>query len=575
MPDTGVPPASSPFETIKALSRGLRGDIAADLASPSPEVSETTYGLLKFHGAYEQYDRDTATGRKQAGLEKEYSFMARVRIPAGRLTGAQYLALDRLADEVGNGTLRITTRQAIQFHSIAKGNLLPLVAAIDRAALTTLGACGDVVRNVATTPAPVRDAIHARLEHEAQRLSAALLPRTRAHREIFVDGEPLTPAEEPEPLYGRTYLPRKFKIGLAHPDDNTVDVLTNDCGLIGVWEGQVLQGWIVCLGGGLGMTHTRVDTYPRLATPIALVGPDHALEAAEAAVRLHRDFGGRADRKRARLKYVLDDMGVDAARTAYLERLTIPSWPAPALPRLRVPDPMGWHEQDDGKSWLGLPVWSGRIADHDGMRLRTALHEAVDRFGLDPVLCSTQDILLTNVDPAHRAPLERLLRDHGVPFAADRPAVERWAMACPALPTCGLALAEAERVSPSMVGAIHAALVRHGLGDERMSVRITGCPNGCTRPYAGDIGVVGRTPGHYALFVGGDFEGTRLNWKLRERVAEADVASALEPLFAAFAIERCEGEGFGDYCNRIGPVQADAVLTAAGIGDIQVRRTPG
>ena len=573
MPDMTSLPGLSPFEATKVASRGLRGEIAADLVSPASEVSEATYGLLKFHGAYEQHDRDTATQRKQAGLEKEYSFMARVRIPAGRLTAAQYLTLDGLADEVGNGTLRITTRQAIQFHSVQKGNLIPLVAAIDRAKLTTLGACGDVVRNVAASPAPIRDAIHARLEHEAHRLSAALLPRTGAHREIFVDGEPLEPAPaEAEPLYGQTYLPRKFKIGLAHPDDNTIDVLTNDCGLIGMWEGQELRGWIVCLGGGLGMTHNRADTYPRLATPVALVGPDHALEAAEAAVRLHRDFGGRADRKRARLKYVLDDIGLEAARAAFLDRLTVAAWPAPALPKLRVPDPMGWHAQGDGDMWLGLPVPSGRIADHTGVELRTALREVVDRFGSDPVLCSTQDILLTNIDPGNRDAIERLLRSRGVAFAADRPPVERWAMACPALPTCGLALAEAERISPAMMGAIHAALVRHGLGDERLSVRITGCPNGCTRPYAGDIGVVGRTPGHYALFVGGDFEGTRLNWKVRERLPEADVARALEPLFGAFAGSRNVGEGFGDFCNRIGPAQADAILTEAGIGDIQTRR---
>lgn len=570
MPDTLTPPKLSSFETTKADSRGLRGDIAADLAAPAPEVSEATYGLLKFHGAYEQHDRDTATERKQAKLSKEFSFMARVRIPAGRLTGAQWLALDALADTVGNGTLRITSRQALQFHQVAKGNLSTLVAAIDRAELTTLGACGDVVRNVTTSPAPVRDAIHARLEWEAQRLSAALLPRTGAHREIFVDGEPLAPEApvEEEPLYGRTYLPRKFKIGLAHPDDNTVDVLTNDCGLIGVWEGQELRGWIVCLGGGLGMTHNRADTYPRLATPVALVGPDDALAAAAAAVRMHRDLGGRADRRRARLKYVMDDLGPDAARAAFLERLTVEAKPAPPLPKLTVPDPMGWHEQGDGLLWFGLPVPSGRI----GGALRTAVREAVERFGIDPVLCSTQDILLTNVQPDDRGALEQLLRGHGVAFASDRPPVERWAMACPALPTCGLALAEAERISPSMVGAIHAALVRYGLGEERMAVRITGCPNGCTRPYAGDIGVVGRTPGHYALFVGGDFEGTRLNWKVRERLPEVDVPRALEPLFAAFATGRTSGEGFGDFCERIGPAQADALLLAAGIPDAAPRR---
>ena len=557
----------SGVEILKRDSRGLRGDIVADLASSAPEVSEGTYNLLKFHGSYEQHDRDTATARKQAGLAKEFSFMARVKMPAGQLTGAQWLALDRLADEAADGTLRITTRQAIQFHHVGKGDLRALIGAVERAALTTYGACGDVVRNVITTPAPMRDAIHARLQHEAHTLSAALLPRSRSHYEIFVDGEAL-PQDAPEradPIYGATYLPRKFKIGLAHPSDNTVDVLANDLGLIGVWEGERLQGWIVALGGGLGMTHGRADTYPRLATAVAFVGPDDTMAAALAAIRMHRDLGDRGDRRRARLKYVMDDLGPEGARAAFAERFegtTLTD--APSMPALQVPDLLGWHEQGDGRLWLGIPVPSGRVADRGNARLRTALRELVTRYGAEPALSPAQDILLGNLRPADVGAVEAMLRAHGVALVEDKTPVERWSLACPALPTCGLALSEAERVQDTLIGAIHAAMVRYGLGDEKLAIRITGCPNGCARPYVGDIGIVGRMPGHYALFVGGDFEGTRLNWKLRERLKEADVAPALEPLFAAFAAGRQDGEGFGNFCERVGQPALDAMLADAG-----------
>lgn len=568
MPDgVSVPPRVSGVEVLKRESRGLRGEIVSDLASPAPEVSEGTYNLLKFHGSYEQHDRDTATARKQAGLAKDFSFMARVKLPGGQLTAAQWLALDALADEAGDGTLRITTRQAIQFHRVGKYNLTALIGAVERAAMTTYGACGDVVRNVITTPAPVRDAVHARLQEEAHKLALALLPRSQAHYEIFVGGEalPSTAPAEADPLYGAAYLPRKFKIGLAHPADNTMDVLGNDLGLVGLWEGGELRGWIVALGGGLGMTHGRADTYPRLATAVALVGPDDTLAASLAAVRMHRDLGDRADRRRARLKYVMDDLGPEATFAAFAERFEgARIEKAPPLPKLVVPDLLGWHEQGDGKLWLGLPVPSGRVADRGDVRLRTALREVVTRYGTDPVLTPTQDILLSNLRAEDRGAVEALLRGHGVAFAEDRAPVARWSLACPALPTCGLALSEAERVQDGMVGAIHAALARHGLGDEKLAVRITGCPNGCARPYVGDIGIVGRMPGRYALFVGGDFEGTRLNWKLRERVDEADVAATLEPLFAAFAAGRRAGEGFGDFCERLGLPTLDALLTEAG-----------
>ncbi len=550
-----MPPAPAPsgVERLKEASRFLRGEIAAELAAPGREVSEDAYNLLKFHGTYEQHDRDTATERKQRGEEKEFSFMVRVRMTGGMLTAGQYLALDALADRYGNGTLRITTREGVQFHGVIKQDLKASIAAINQTLLTTQAACGDVVRNVTATPAPRRDAVHARIRADAAMLSAALLPASRAYHELFLDEAAQAElGTEPEPLYGPTYLPRKFKIGIAAPEDNSIDVLTNDLGIVALFEGERLVGYNFALGGGLGMTHNRKDTYPRLATPLCFVGPDDLRRGVEAVIALQRDFGDRSDRRRARLKYLLDERGLDWAKATLEGYFGAPLAPPRPQPSFEIPEILGWHAQGDGKFWLGVPVPSGRIEDRGDCRLRSALRAAVARFGADPVLTGQQDILLTNLAPADRGPVEALLRDHGVVLAETLTPLARWSLACPALPTCGLALAEAERVHRPIVAAIEAALARVGLAGERISLRLTGCPNGCARPYAGDIGIVGRMPGHYALYVGGDFAGTRLSFKLHDKIAEADLAPALAPLFAAFAEQRCDDEGFGDFCTRLG-----------------------
>src|SRR5215471_12747707 len=449
-------------EAVKQQSRQLRGHIARDLADTTAPFDKEGYSLLKFHGVYQGYDRDSATELKQRGESKVWQFMVRVRIPGGRLKADQYLALDALAGRHANGSLRITTRQSIQFHGVVKAGLKAAIAEVNAALLTTLAACGDVVRTVTTVPAPIRDNIHHRLEADARRLSTHLLPRTRGYHEIWVEGAPWHEGdgavEEPDPLYGERYLPRKFKIGLGTPEDNTIDVLTNDLAIVALFEGEHLTGYNFLLGGGHGMTHNNPKTYPRLATPVAFIEPEDLLEAAAAAVRLHRDHSDRGNRRHARLKYVIAENGEAWARERLSEYLGKPLEPCHEMPPFTVPDHLGWHEQGDGKLYLGIPIASGRIVDGAGARLRTVLRDIVERYRCNPILMPSQDIILSDIDPAHRETITELLQAQGVQFAEDLLPVERWALACPALPSCGLALTEAERVQGDIVAAIAARL---------------------------------------------------------------------------------------------------------------------
>src|SRR6516225_3375046 len=541
-------------EAVKQQSRQLRGHLTRDLADASAPFDKEGYALLKFHGVYQGYDRDSATELKQRGESKRWQFMVRVRIPGGRLTSGQYLGLDEIAERWADGSLRITTRQSIQFHGVVKSGLKTAIAEVNSALLTTLAACGDVVRTVTTVPAPIRDPVHDRLEADARRLSTYLLPQTGAYHEIWVDGEKWQEeaAEQPDPLYGERYLPRKFKIGIAIPEDNTIDVLTNDLAIVPMYDGDRLAGYDFLLGGGHGMTHNNPKTYPRLATPVAFVAPEDLLEAAAAVVRLHRDHGDRGNRRHARLKYVIAENGEDWARERLSEYLGKKLEPCREMPPFAVPDHLGWHEQGDGKLYLGIPVSSGRIANDERSRIRTALREIVRRFHCDPILMPSQDIILSEISLEDWEEIEALLREYEVRLTADILPTERWALACPALPSCGLALTEAERVRDDIVAAVEARLRQYGLEQERLSIRITGCPNGCARPYTGDIGIVGRIPGFYALFVGGDFEGTRLNVPLADKVPLNGIAETLDPLLALFASARAGGEGFGDFCHRIG-----------------------
>ena len=557
----------SKAEAVKQQSRQLRGHIARDLPDTATPFDKEGYSLLKFHGIYQGYDRDSATELKQRGESKVWQFMVRVRIPGGRLTAKQYLGLDAIAENRADGSLRITTRQSIQFHGVVKSGLKAAMAEVNHSLLTTLAACGDVVRTVTTVPAPIRDPVHDRLEADARRLSTHLLPQTGAYHEIWVDDEKWQDeAEAPDPLYGERYLPRKFKAGLAIPEDNTIDVLTNDLAIVALWEEGRLTGYDFLLGGGHGMTHNNPKTYPRLATPVAFVGPDDLLDAAAAVVKLHRDWGDRGNRRHARLKYVIAEHGEDWARERLEEYLGKSLEPCRPLPPLSVPDHLGWHEQGDGKLYLGLPVASGRIVDGAKSRLRSALRKIVSEFRCDPILMPSQDIILSEIGPADRDAITAILRGHDVRLAEDMLPAERWALACPALPTCGLALTEAERVQGDIVGQIEVRLAHNGLAGERLSIRITGCPNGCARPYTGDIGIVGRMPGYYALFVGGDFEGTRLNTLIADKVALGAIGEALDPLFALYAADRAAGEGFGDFCHRVGlPALQQALARDSGV----------
>lgn len=552
----------SKVEGVKRESRGLRGTLKAALGDPDPGFGEADGQLLKFHGIYQGYDRDSATQRKNQGLAKERRFMARVKIPGGRISAEQYLALDVLADQNGAQNLRITTRQGIQFHGLVKSELGPTLGAIHEALLTTIAACGDVVRNVTATPAPRRDAAHRHLQEMATRLSREFTPRSRAYAEVWYADE-AAPADdaarsEDDPLYRDAYLPRKFKIGLATPEDNSIDVLANDLAVVALFEGDELTGYNIGVGGGLGLTHNKPQTYPRLASLVAFVPPGELIAAARAVIEMQRDYGDRADRRHARLKYLVDDRGLPWIKATIERYLGHPLAPPAPMPPFEVIDHMGWHPQGDGRWYLGVPVASGRIEDAGGSRLRTALRRIVGEYCAQPIFTATQDVLLSEIRSEDRAAIDATLREFGITPAEALTPLERYAMACPALPTCGLALTEAERIRNPLVTEVAAALKRHGLAEERISLRITGCPNGCARPYAGEIGIVGRTPGHYAIFLGGDFAGTRLNRLVFERVPYAEVAQVLERVFAHFAAARRTGETFGDFCQRT----SDAELLA-------------
>ncbi len=577
-PAAGKPaPKRSGAEDLKEQSRQLRGSVFEELQNDTDHFGDAGKNLLKFHGTYQQEDRDARKARKKDGVGKHHMFMVRCKIPGGRLTAAQYLAVDALAGAHANGTLRFTSRQGIQLHGVLKANLKETIAGINACLLTTLGACGDVERNVMACPAPHHDGLRVQLQETAAVLAAHLAPRTRAYHEIWLNGKPVGPespavatagldpvhAPVEEPLYGKTYLPRKFKTGLALPDDNCIDVYAQDLGLLAVVEDGVIVGYNVLVGGGMGMTHGNANTFPHLARPICYVPARAVVGTAEAVVKLFRDHGNRADRKRARIKYLVHDWGAEKFRAVLSEYVGAALLPPRPLEVSGFHTHTGWHPQGDGKWYYGISVENGRVKDEGSFRLRSALHLLMHRFRPELRITPLQDLLLCDLDAADRVEVEKVLAEHGVLRPDQISTVQKYSMACPAVPTCGLAISESERFLPSIIDQLEAELKRLGLEDEPLSVRMTGCPNGCARPYQSDIGLVGRSGDKYTVFVGGNILGNRLNFPLRDLVPSAQIVPLLVPLLEHFKTERQGKESFGDYCQRLGEGKLQSLLPAS------------
>ncbi len=563
-PSMSNPP--SDVEHIKAASRLLRGTIVQSLADPvTGAISDADNRLLKFHGSYQQDDRDLREERRLQKLEPAYMFMIRARLPGGVLTPAQWLAFDAIAHEHANGSLRITTRQTFQWHGIVKSHLKPAIAAINHAQASTIAACGDVNRNVVAAVNPVETAAHALVHAWAQRLSDQFLPKTRAYQEIWLDGEKIASSEESEPLYGPTYLPRKFKIGIAIPPTNDSDVFAQDLGLIAIIENGTLHGFNVAVGGGMGASHGDATTYPRLGTLIGFVPPERVLALAEQVIAIQRDWGDRSIRRHARLKYTLDRRGVDTFVTELAQRTGFVLEAPRPFHFDHNGDRFGWIEGHDGRWHLTLRIESGRLADTPQQRLLSGLREIAHVHRGDFRLTCNQNLIIANVAPGERAAIDALVERHGLDLYRRQSGIRSRAIACVALPTCGLAMAEAERYLPELLEKLETRLRAHGLQDAPIGLRVSGCPNGCARPYLGEIALVGRAPGRYDLRLGADAGGRRLNRLFRENIAEGEILDTLDGLFAAYAAQRTDNEGFGDFLLRtevIAPAQRiDAQVT--------------
>ncbi|HUZ88431.1 MAG TPA: NADPH-dependent assimilatory sulfite reductase hemoprotein subunit [Candidatus Acidoferrales bacterium] len=553
-PDSGTP--LSKVEVFKGQSRGLRGTVAEELAEPTPVFSDGAVQVLKFHGIYQQDDRDRRKEARSRGLDKHHQMMVRTRIPGGVASAAAYLAHDHIAEVWGNSTMRITTRQDFQLHAVLKSDLKRAIQAINAGLLTTLGGCGDQERNIMSCPSPHRDRLREDLAPVLDGLAAALAPVTHAYHEIWLDGELACssgPDLEPDPLYGSQYLPRKFKTGLAPEGDNCIDVYANDLGLVARrGPGGGLAGFEILVGGGFGRTNHKPDTFPSVAQPLGFVLPDQVTKLALAVVTVFRDQGNRSDRRHARLKYLIHERGLDWFKARVDALLDFPIQPSTPLKWERIDDHLGWHEQGDGHFFLGIFVENGRIADTAEHRLRSALRKIVDGFQPGVRLTAQQNLILTDLTAESRDRIDAILAAHGVLAADQLPSALRTSMACPAWPTCGLAVAESERVMPQLIRRLSQLLTELGLAQEQISFRMTGCPNGCARPYLGDVGFVGTTLGKYDVFLGGDFEGTRLNELYTTNVSLEDIPDLLRAPLEAFSHDREASEGFGQWCHRLG-----------------------
>jgi len=552
-------------EGMKIQSHHLRGRIAQDLADTTTgNISEESNQLSKFHGLYMQDDRDLRNSLKKEGKEKAFAFMLRVRLPGGTATARQWIVLDQLADAVASPSLRLTTRQTFQFHGVLKGNVKKLVKGMHQVLLDSIAACGDVNRNVMAPPNPERDPIQQEVYNHAVAWSEFALPKTRAYHEIYLDEELVAGGEpEIEPMYGDTYLPRKFKTGFAIPPSNDVDIFSQDLGYIAIVENGILIGYNVTVGGGLGMSHGNAETFPRLADVLGFIPADKVNAIGEAVLTTQRDFGDRTNRKHARLKYTIQDRGIDWFRSEVEKRSGIIFEPARPFEFTTIEDPHGWHECADGTWFYGLHILSGRIKDIEGWPMKTALREIAEIHEGDFRLTPSQNVTISGVTNAKKVEISAILERHGLSHENNRSALRLNALSCVALPTCGLALAESERDLPSILGKFESVLDEAGLRDDAISLRITGCPNGCARPYLAEIGFVGKAPGKYALYLGAKYNGTRLNRLFSPSITIDDAVTRLTPIIKRYAKERVDGEGFGDFCDRE-ILPADATFHSVG-----------
>jgi len=535
-------------EEIKAAIPTLAGTIAATIADENTgHFSEDDNQFLKFHGSYQQDDRDL----RKSG--KKYIMMVRGRIPGGVMTAKQWCVFDDLASHYGNNTLRITTRQSIQFHGVVKGNLRPLIAKINASLLSTLAACGDVNRNVMAAPTPAYTKAREQVIDDAHKVAMALAPRTPAYHSIWIDGvqldnEAAANKDFADPLYGKTYLPRKFKIGFVIPPVNDMDIFTNCLGFIAIVENDQLIGYNIAVGGGMGRSHGNTQTFPRLADIIGFLTPDKLVEVAKAVLTIHRDFGDRTDRKHARLKYVVAERGVKFMQDEVNKRAGITLAPAKPCKFTTTADLLGWHKATDGKWFLGMFVETGRVKNAQ----KVALREVAEKFpGVEFRLSANQNVILANATDADKAAITALLHSHGVKTENQARLLHAAAMACPSLPTCGLALAESERMLPGMIDRIEQLCGEVGLTQEEIIIRSTGCPNGCARPYMAELAFVGKAPGRYQVWLGGNASGTRLNRIWKDVIKETELETELRPVLVRFVKERNSGERFGDWCDRV------------------------
>ena len=567
------PAKRSKVEDLKDKSNFLREPVLSELQLDTTHFSENATQILKFHGSYQQDNRDN----RIKGQEKDYQFMLRTRNPGGFVPPELYLTLDRLADTYGNGTLRVTTRQGFQIHGILKQNLKAAVASIIRSMGSTLGACGDLNRNVMAPPAPYKNRPDYQYALEyANTIADLLTPQTGAYYEIWLDGEKAISAEESpevvaarqrnihhtnlnekeEPIYGEQYMPRKFKIAVTVPGDNSIDLYTQDISLVVMISATgELEGFNVFAGGGLGRTHNKEETFIRAADPIGYVDQEDIYDLVKAVVATQRDYGDRTQRRHARMKYLVNDWGVEKFRQTVEKYFGKAIKPFKPLPEFKYQDFLGWHEQGDGKLFLGISVENGRVKDEGSFRLKFALKTLVEKHSLPMLLTPHHNILFYDVPPELKAEIDSVLQDCGVKPVEAVDSLVRYAMACPALPTCGLAIAESERAIPGILARIRALLTRLDLADEHFVVRMTGCPNGCARPYMAEVGLVGVTPDSYQCWLGGSPSQTRLARVYMEKLPIAELEQHLEPLLVFFRDSRLQGdepESFGDFCDRVG-----------------------